>query len=442
MIIPDGLRGLMQADSRDEARTRWRVVIVLAAVLALDSADSGAVSASTVQLQHGLHIGRADIGLMLSIVSIFGALAALPAGMLVDRVNRTRLLTGAVVLWGGASLLAGLATSFVFLAVTRIGLGVITAVAGPATASLVGDYMPGKIRGRIWGYVLTGELVGTGVGLIAAGDLAVISWRLPFLVLSIPAAAVAVAIWRLDEPPRSDPDKDGQQRKMSLPAAVRAVLRVRTNVILIVASALGSFFFAGLRGFAVQFAEQHYGVSQPEATGLTVFIAAGAVGGLLCGGRLADRLQAHGRPAARLEVTSSASLLAGLLFVPALLVNAVLLAMPLLICAAACLGAANPPMDAARLDIMPPRLWGRAEAVRTVLRTAATAAAPVSFGLISVHLFTGRQALQHTFLLAISSLWIAALIVLLGRGQYQKDVEAARRAREHDRESASPGRSA
>ena len=39
--------------------------------------------------------------------------------------------------------------------------------------------------------------------------------------------------------------------------------------------------------------------------------------------------------------------------------------------AAMMLSAQNPPIDAARLDIMPPLLWGRAEGVRTALRTMA-----------------------------------------------------------------------
>jgi hypothetical protein len=43
---------------------------------------------------------------------------------------------------------------------------------------------------------------------------------------------------------------------------------------------------------------------------------------------------------------------------------------PLLILGAFLLGVPNPPMDAARLDIMHPRLWGRAEGVRTVLLAA------------------------------------------------------------------------
>ena len=47
---------------------------------------------------------------------------------------------------------------------------------------------------------------------------------------------------------------------------------------------------------------------------------------------------------------------------------------------ASLLSAANPPLDAARLDIMPAGLWGRAESTRTVLRSLAQALAPLVFG--------------------------------------------------------------
>src|SRR5207245_11083668 len=50
------------------------------------------------------------------------------------------------------------------------------------------------------------------------------------------------------------------------------------------------------------------------------------------------------------------------------------------IAGASLLSAANPPLDAARLDIMPAGLWGRAESTRTVLRSLAQALAPLVFG--------------------------------------------------------------
>ena len=46
----------------------------------------------------------------------------------------------------------------------------------------------------------------------------------------------------------------------------------------------------------------------------------------------------------------------------------------------ALISAANPPLDAARLDIMPAGLWGRAESTRTFLRSVTQAVAPLAFG--------------------------------------------------------------
>ena len=56
--------------------------------------------------------------------------------------------------------------------------------------------------------------------------------------------------------------------RMSLREAVPYVLRVQTNRILIVSSALGYFFLAGLSTFAVVFVRGHYHTSQTTATGV------------------------------------------------------------------------------------------------------------------------------------------------------------------------------
>jgi hypothetical protein len=101
-------------------------------------------------------------------------------------------------------------------------------------------------------------------------------------------------------------------------------------------------------------------------------------------------------------------------------------AIPLLVLAACCLGAANPPLDAARLDIMVPRLWGRAEAVRSLLRNFGDAAAPLLFGVLAQAVFGGSTGLEYTFLVMLSALLAAAVITLLiGRRTYPHDVAAA-----------------
>jgi MFS family permease len=121
-----------------------------------------------------------------------------------------------------------------------------------------------------------------------------------------------------------------------------------------------------------------------------------------------------------------AVILAAAIFAPAFLVERFGAAAVLLSLAAMCLGGANPPLDAARLDIMPPGLWGRAEAVRTFLRNGADAAAPVLFGVLSTSVFGGSTGLRDTFLLALLTLIAAgAVALLLARRTYPQDVATA-----------------
>jgi hypothetical protein len=125
-------------------------------------------------------------------------------------------------------------------------------------------------------------------------------------------------------------------------------------------------------------------------------------------------------------VPGVAVLLSGGFFLPALLTAALSAALPLLIAAAMCLGTASPPLDAARLDIIHPALWGRAEAVRSVLRSGSTALAPLVFGLLAQHLLGGRSGgLQGAFLSMLVTLVAAALLTLgYGRRSYPCDVAA------------------
>jgi MFS family permease len=90
------------------------------------------------------------------------------------------------------------------------------------------------------------------------------------------------------------------------------------------------------------------------------------------------------------------------------------------------LSAQNPPLDAARLDIMPPQLWGRAEAVRTLLRSLAQALAPLLFGAVSDYVFGGgRSGLQWTFFVMVLPLGASAFLLFKARDTYPVDVASA-----------------
>ena len=168
---------------------RARVIALLGAVLALNVADTSTVGAVAPQLEHALHIGNAKLGLLSSVAVLVGALFVVPVGLVVDRFRRIPLLSASMVLWSIASLLSAFAGSYGQLLLTRLALGAVTATAGPAIASLIGDYFPAAERGRVYAYILGGEVVGTAAGFIISGTVAsLMSWRVAFVLLLCPAS--------------------------------------------------------------------------------------------------------------------------------------------------------------------------------------------------------------------------------------------------------------
>jgi MFS family permease len=477
---------------------RTRVVVLFGCVLALSSAQISTVGAVAPTMEHSLHIHNTEIGLLNTVTLLVAAFAVLPIGLLVDKTKRIPLLSISIVLWSVTTMLGALAGSYGTLLLSRVLLGLVSATAGPAIASLTGDYFPSNERARVYGYILTGEIAGTAVGFVLCGTIAsILSWQAAFWVLAIPGLFLARSLWRtVPEPMRGgqsrlEPgtaDLEGYDRRtpvedandssrtvlpeeqdliyqmaeergykadprlilyrnpnrMSLSDSIRYIMKIPTNVLLIISSSLGYYFFAGLETFAVVFVRGHFQVSQATATLVLGILVLGAVIGTLLSGPLTDLLTKSGHIAARVWVPAICNIAAGIALIPAFLTSNLVTALPFCFVGTALISAANPPLDAARLDIMPPGLWGRAESVRTFLRSIAQALAPLLFGGVSdliagfepqkapigthtvgpVSTATG-DGLQITFLIMLVSLLAAGWFLWRARLTYPGDVATA-----------------
>jgi len=505
--------GIEAITDRVGGPARVRAVALLAAVLALSAADTGAIAAVAPKLESTLQIGNVQIGLLVTVASLAAATGMLPIGWITDRANRMRMVMVAVLFWGAAEILSAFSPDYIFLLVVRVALGALTAVTGPTIASLTGDLFPADERSEMYGYILTGELVGAGFGLLAAGLVSSwTTWRIGLAVLSLPSFVVAWQLRkRLPEPARggqsrlhrgadeivaaedvrtaapptatrkstlatsaatSSTSTARPQRPEELTAVVREVLRrrvnprrgilldrdplrldwwesfryvveVRSNLTLIIGSALGYFFFGGVETFALIYLEGHYGIGQGPATLIALGVGAAAIAGAIVGGRGTDILLHRGYLDSRFLVPAAAFLVAILVFAPAVISSALVIAIPLFLVTGFCIGAPNPGLDAARLDVMPSRMWGRGEAVRSFLRSLLQAFAPLVFALVST-VFGGKAAgfgvsglgtrqhasvhaagLEPTFLVMLAALLAASVVVWVGRASYPVDVAAA-----------------
>ena len=479
---------------------RARVITLFALVLALNGADTATIGAIAPQLEGSLHISNADIGLLSSVSLLIGAIFTIPVGLLVDRAKRMPLLALTIVLWSFATLFSAFAGSFSSLLLTRLALGAVAASAGPAIGSLTGDYFAPDDRGRVWSYILVGEAAGTAFGFIVSGLVAsAIHWRASFVVLAIPGFFLARELWRtVPEPLRggqshlevgavdlhaeqaqaaaragrgegrvdesvpvaqNDAAREAARRagvtpnprlvlhqnanKMGLVPSIRYLFSIPSNVLMIFGSSLGYFYFAGLSTFALLFVKGHFHASQTTAEAALALLVGGAVVGTLIGGRVPDMLLRRGYLTARVVFPGACYAAAAVLMIPGFLGSHLTPAIWFFVAGAALISAANPPIQAARLDVVPAGLWGRAQSALTVVRSLAQALAPLVFGGVSdlvagivptqapigthphapsSHTATG---LQVTFLIMIATLVAAGVLLVRARETFASDVATA-----------------
>jgi predicted MFS family arabinose efflux permease len=345
-------------------------------------------------------------------------------------------------------------------------LGVVAAASGPATPSLIGDVVPASRRGQALGIINSGVLVGAGLGYALPVLAAAVfpSWRWCFWLLGMAGACLAFAFWREREPERTDAtgpsDEGGQESgreggqgeeesrvrqivrernvepspgamvgrdpsEMSIWGAAKYTVRVRTDLIVLIARSLGDFFFAALATFMVVFVTGWYGLSQTAADIAILGVGVGALAGVLAGGRISDVLLRRGRLNARIWVGAFGYIVAFAAFFPAFYTRSLWIALPLFFVGAFFLAGSRGPLDAVRVDVLVARLRGRTESVRQAVRSTVEGVAPVVAGALSATLASGTKGLQLAFLAILPVLLLNGLLVLVALRTYGPDVAAA-----------------
>src|SRR5262249_62389045 len=78
--------------------------------------------------------------------AIFYAVMGIPIAMAADRYNRVIIMALCISLWSVMAAMCGLATSFLFLLMARIGVAIAEAGGPPTSNSIIGDYFKPRSR--------------------------------------------------------------------------------------------------------------------------------------------------------------------------------------------------------------------------------------------------------------------------------------------------------
>jgi predicted MFS family arabinose efflux permease len=246
-----------------------------------------------------LELGASDtqMGFLVGLTfAVFYATLGMPIAMLADRANRRNIITAAVTIWSGMTVLCGYAASFLQLALARIGVGVGEAGSSPPSHSLISDLFPVATRGTAMGIFALGVNFGLLIAYLAGGVLSEnFGWRTTFFAVGLPGLLIAAMLYfTTTEPVRGamDPGRTAQADDApSFLTVWRHMWRVPSIRHLTIGAALAGFTGYGFVLWMPTFLIRSHGLS-PTEVGLVLALMSGVVGGLgtFTAGRMADVL--------------------------------------------------------------------------------------------------------------------------------------------------------
>ena len=143
------------------------VLVVMVGINFLNYMDRWVAAAASPLVQKEFHLSDTLIGLLGSAFLLVYAVAALPFGYWADRGVRRTVIGVGVAIWSVATLFTGFARNFAQLFLSRSVLGIGEASYYPAGTSLLGDYFPRHLRGRVMSIWSAGSAVGIALGCSA-----------------------------------------------------------------------------------------------------------------------------------------------------------------------------------------------------------------------------------------------------------------------------------
>lgn len=153
-------------------------------------------------IMEDLNLSETEVGMLITVFTLPGVFLTPVLGFAADRLDRKRVLTPSLLLFGIAGGICFFITDFTVLLILRFFQGIGASALGAISTILIGDIYSGTQRARIMGLNASVLSIGTAFYPLIGGALAMISWSHPFLLpwIAIPIGLYAITHLNNPEP--------------------------------------------------------------------------------------------------------------------------------------------------------------------------------------------------------------------------------------------------
>jgi MFS family permease len=169
------------------------VLAMLLVVYTFNFLDRQILGILAKPIQESLNLNDAQFGAIGGTAfAILYSVLGVPLALLADKIGRTKVIAGSLVVWSGFTALCGTATGFWHLFLYRLGVGVGEAGGVAPSYALIADYFPIERRARALAIYSMGIPIGLGSGVLLGAYIAsAVNWQAAFFTVGIAGIIVA-----------------------------------------------------------------------------------------------------------------------------------------------------------------------------------------------------------------------------------------------------------
>jgi len=397
-------------------RYRWFVLLIFFFFMLLHQADKLLISPLTTPIMEYFNINEAQMGLVTSGALLVGGIFYPLWGYLYDRFSRAKLLSLASFLWGATTWLSALAKTFGVFIATRASTGIDDA-SYPGLYSLISDYFPPKMRGKIYGALQVAQPLGYIIGMVLAlALLQALHWQGVFFVTGSLGILLSIIIFLfVKDTPRGSAEpalegvKELSKYRFNWTTAL-SLFKKRSLLLLFVQGFFGSFPWQVITFWFFRYLETERNFSASQVTITMVIAVICLAAGYPIGGALGDALfkkNIRGR-----LIVSSFGVIAGavMLWITLSIPHSNIMLFTILMAITAIfIPFASPNVLSTVYDVTVPEVRATANAIQNLVEQGGSAVAPALAGLIAVN-----SSLENSILIICVGAWLLCFFFFFG----------------------------
>ena len=275
------------------------VLLLLTGVYTFNFIDRQILVILQEPIKAELGLSDTQLGLLTGFAfAILYVTLGIPVARWADKGSRKYIISIALAIWSGMTVLSGMAHNYLQLFLARVGVGIGEAGCSPPSHALISDYYPPEKRASALAIYSMGIYLGIFVGFIVGGYIAKeFGWRMAFYAVGIPGILYALLVYfGIKEPPKghSDVQKDQAVHKATFGEVMKLLFSKKTFVFLALATGFHTFGLYGVGNFYAPFLARVFEMDTAQV-GIYMGLAIGLGGliGTFAGGYIADKLRSR-----------------------------------------------------------------------------------------------------------------------------------------------------